>query len=51
MRANGISAQNTTDNAVTIASAQRFKPSDADVVARNVFDRLEKLGSLTSLLR
>ena len=51
MRANGISAQNTTDNALMIASAQRFKPDGAGVVARNVFDPVDELRSFTSLLR
>jgi hypothetical protein len=50
MRANGISAQNTTDNALMIASAQRFKPDGAVVVARNVFDPVDELRSFTSLL-
>jgi hypothetical protein len=51
MRANGINAQNTTDKAPMIASVQRFKPGEAGVVARNVFDPVDKLRSFTSLLR
>ncbi len=51
MRANGISAQKTTNNAMATADARRRAPSGAGAVTRNAFDPLETLRSVTSLLR
>ena len=51
VRANGISAQKATNNAITTANARRRAPGSASVVTRNAFDPLDTLRSFTSLLR
>ena len=49
MLANGIKTQNPTNDAMQMATAHLFAPSDAGIVARNVFDPCNVLRSVTVL--